>query len=202
MAEAPELDIHDYLPGGWRRAALVSALRMAVISIVIVGATALTSRLAVSTLLYLVIAVLSSVVWLTLYVIYYRWMAKRIAKSEHPIVPGVEALVVGTVLYISIFAKAYHLLSMGNPQAFSEPLDLFASYYFTITILATVGFGDIVPLGVPSRAFAMVQMLLNLVILAIAVRLVTSEVKKVTVKRKMSTQSAGNDNDSAATVEQ
>ena len=63
---------------------------------------------------------------------------------------------------------------MGATSArnFSEVLDHSASLYFTVTVFATVGFGDIVPLTAPARLLTAVQMLLDLVVLGAVVRIV------------------------------
>ncbi|MEK9736045.1 MAG: potassium channel family protein [Candidatus Nanopelagicales bacterium] len=68
-------------------------------------------------------------------------------------------------------------MSVAEPSAFSEPLDAFTAYYFAVTVLATVGFGDITPVITPARAIAMVQMVIDLALLATLVRLGTSAVK-------------------------
>lgn len=169
---------------GWQRAALMSLMRIVVFTVAIVGLSSFTAHLGLNQGTYIVVAVLVSLIWLAAYVAYYRWMARRIYRTEHPAILGMEALVVGTVIFLAIFAKAYHLLSLGDPSSFSEPLDLFSSYYFAVTVLSTVGFGDIVPRGAPARSFAMTQMLLDLVIIAIAVRLMTREVKAAAAKRR------------------
>ena len=42
--------------------------------------------------------------------------------------------------------------------------------YFTVTTLATVGYGDIHPTGPPARAVVTTQIILNLAFLGIVVR--------------------------------
>jgi voltage-gated potassium channel len=47
-------------------------------------------------------------------------------------------------LYLLIFARIYLSNSLADPSAFTQPLDNTAALYFTVTVFATVGFGDIV----------------------------------------------------------
>ena len=44
--------------------------------------------------------------------------------------------------------------------------------YFTVTVFSTVGFGDITPTSDPARAVVMVQMIGDLVFIAVVIRLI------------------------------
>jgi hypothetical protein len=118
-------------------------------------------------------------VWTVLYIWFYRFQLRGIRKASFPQVRAIETLIVGLVLFLSIFAKAYYLMSYYDADSFTQEMNHFDAYYFTITVLATVGFGDITPVTTIARSISMVQMILDLVIIAITVRLVTQEVKKV-----------------------
>ncbi len=50
--------------------------------------------------------------------------------------------------------------------------------YFTVTILATVGFGDITATGQLSRGLVTLQMVVNFAVLAVALRVVTWAIKE------------------------
>ena len=71
--------------------------------------------------------------------------------------------------------------------AFTQELDLFTSYYFTVTVLGTVGFGDITPVTVPARSVAMIQMVIDIGFVAVTVRLLTREVRISGAKRSSDT---------------
>jgi len=62
--------------------------------------------------------------------------------------------------------------SQNDPAGFSSPLGHVNALYFTVTVFATVGFGDIVPVTGVSRLVTSVQMLLDLVVLGAVVRIV------------------------------
>lgn len=184
MSDPDQLTLKDYFFQGWQKAALGSALRALAISLAVIGLSAVVSEHTLSEGAMLVVTIVSTIIWLTVYFLYIRWMTKRIARAEHPLIPGLEALAVGTVIFLAVFAKSYYLISLGNPEAFTEPLDVFSSYYFTVTVLATVGFGDITPVTVAARSFSMVQMLFDIILIAMLVRLITTEVRTVTQRRK------------------
>ena len=111
--------------------------------------------------------------WSVLFIIFFRWQVRRILTGSNPQTQMIEALAVTFVLFMAIFAKCYELLSSSDPATFSQPLDYFTSYYFSLTVLATVGFGDIAPLTIATRAVTMLQMVLDLVLIGVAVRILT-----------------------------
>ena len=63
-------------------------------------------------------------------------------------------------------------MSVSNPAAFGVILNRTGALYFTVTVFSTVGFGDITPKTDPARIVAMVQMLSDLAVLAVVVRLI------------------------------
>ena len=118
--------------------------------------------------------------WVTLYVFYFRHQMKMIARADFPTVRAWETLVVGAIMFVTVFANAYYQIAQLNSQSFSQELDLFTAYYFTVTVLGTVGFGDITPVTILARSVSMVQMIVDLGIIAFTVRLITQQVKQNT----------------------
>jgi Ion channel len=51
--------------------------------------------------------------------------------------------------YLLLFAATYYLMSINRPTAFSEGLGRTDALYFTVSVFATVGFGDIAPVSEP-----------------------------------------------------
>lgn len=184
MSDPDARDVGKARPEGWHRAVTVSTIRAIVASLLIVGASLITTSAIDDRRILAIAAFFYVSFWMAIFVIYFRYQLLAIRRSGFPLIRGIETLVIGIVLFLTIFAKAYLLIAMGDPGSFSEPMDHFTSYYFAVTVLATVGFGDISPSSVPARSIAMVQMLLDLVIIAIAVRLVTTEVRNATARRR------------------
>jgi Ion channel len=106
-----------------------------------------------------------------------------IVKAKYPILRAVEALAVLVPLYLLIFARIYLSNSLNDRSAFTQPLDNTTALYFTVTVFATVGFGDIVAQTNNMRLLVTLQMLLNLVVLGLVIRLLTSAARRGVVRR-------------------
>ncbi len=101
----------------------------------------------------------------------FSWHMWAIARSPHPRLRAVEAMVSSLALFLLLFAAAYYLMERTHPHSFTEPLGRTDSLYFTLTVFSTVGFGDITPRTVTARVLTMVQMTGNLVVIGVAGRL-------------------------------
>ncbi|MER5557456.1 ion channel [Streptomyces sp. NPDC002506] len=95
------------------------------------------------------------------------WQLGSIARARYPWLRAVEALATAVPLFLVLFSASYFLLAHDVPGSFSEPLTRTASLYFTISVFVTVGFGDIVPTSEAARALTSVQMIVDLVLLAV-----------------------------------
>jgi hypothetical protein len=71
----------------------------------------------------------------------------------------------------------YLSLSEDSTSQFSEPLNHTNTLYLAITVFSTVGFGDITPQTDVARIATSIQMLLDLVVIGIVVRLLTTAAK-------------------------
>jgi voltage-gated potassium channel len=80
-------------------------------------------------------------------------------------------------LFLLLFATAYYLMSRAQGGAFSEPLTRTDALYFTITVFATVGFGDITAKTQTARVVTIVQMSADLLVLGLLIRVVLSAVE-------------------------
>jgi voltage-gated potassium channel len=121
-----------------------------------------------------------------LYIWYFRRQLKKIKRSKFPQLAAVEALILIATMFLAVFAAVYVMLSTADASAFSEDLDHFTAYYFALTILATVGFGDITPVSNVARATAMVQMAIDIAFIAVLVRIISS-VATNTIKSRSAT---------------
>jgi hypothetical protein len=97
-----------------------------------------------------------------------------IRSANHPVLRAIEAAINAICVFIIVFALLYLELAQANPANFTEPLNHVSAFYFTVTILATVGFGDISAASDVARLVVTIQMLLDLAIIAIIVRVFSS----------------------------
>lgn len=121
---------------------------------------------------------------------------RRILASDHPMVTGVEALVVVVASFLVCFSLVHVSLSASDPSAYSEPLDKNDAVYFTVTVLSTVGFGDITPDSTSARLLVTLQMLADLVLIAVTIRVIFGLARHVD-RRRSTLQS---DDDAAGAV--
>jgi len=112
-----------------------------------------------------VIAGLALFVW-----VFIRQLGK-IEKADFPVLRAVEALVLVLALFLTLFAAVAVAVEQATEGSFNEPLTRIDGFYYAVTTLATVGYGDIHPVSQPARVFGIVQMLGNLMLLGVAVRL-------------------------------
>ncbi|RKS78999.1 ion channel [Actinomadura pelletieri DSM 43383] len=98
------------------------------------------------------------------------WQAHAIIRSPFPRLRTVEALATSVPLFLLLFAASYCLLANDTPPGFSEPLTHVDALYFTVTVFATVGFGDIVPRTQTARALTTIQMIVDLIVLGLVVK--------------------------------
>ena len=111
-----------------------------------------------------------AVVALALFVAVLIWQIRKVLTSRYPGLRAIEALAVTLPLFLLLFAMTYFLMSLHGSGTFSqEQLSRTDALYFTITMFATVGFGDISPVSQSARVVVMFQMLLDLVILGVGV---------------------------------
>lgn len=107
----------------------------------------------------------------------FAWQIRRIVTARYPGLQSIEALAISVPTYLLVYATTYHLMSQTAVDSFNEPLSRIDSLYFTLVCFSTVGFGDIVAETETARAVVSVQIVGNLVLLAIGVRVVTAAVR-------------------------
>jgi voltage-gated potassium channel len=76
-----------------------------------------------------------------------------------------------------MFAAIYVVISDGQAEAFTEPLSRTDALYLTVTVFATVGFGDIAPRSDLARVVTMVPMLGDLLVVGVVLRLMLDAVR-------------------------
>jgi hypothetical protein len=107
----------------------------------------------------------------------------RIDRSAAPVIAAVEALCLVGGIFLTLFAFIYVSISALDPGAFSQAVDKVAGIYFAVTVMSTVGFGDITPVGPGARILVTVQMVLDVVLIGAAVRLLGQHLRSVRERR-------------------
>ena len=114
------------------------------------------------------------------------WQVRAIAASHTPRLRAAETIAVALPLMLLLFAEVYLLLAHNEPGSFSQPLSRTGALYFTMTVFATVGFGDITPLTDRARVVTMVQMAVGLVAVGLVVRQLLGAVEKAVDRKESS----------------
>jgi voltage-gated potassium channel len=113
-----------------------------------------------------------------------------ILRATHPGVRAIEALATTVPLFLLLFAATYFLMSHASSSNFNvHALTRTDSLYFTVTVFATVGFGDISAASEVARLVVVAQMILDLIVLGLGVRLIVGAVQQAKTTR---TAGAGN----------
>ena len=105
------------------------------------------------------------------------WEVRAVNRAALPALRAVEALVVTVFVIVIAFASAYLNMSRNDSEAFNELLTRTGSLYFTITTLATVGYGDIHAKTDNARIVVMVQMVADVAVLGASVKLILGTVR-------------------------
>jgi hypothetical protein len=135
---------------------------------------------------------------LALLTVVVAWQVRAIIGAEHPGIRASYALASSTPMFLLLFSAAYVILSLNDPEAFSEPLSRSDSIYFTVTVFSTVGFGDITPVAQAARLVVVAQMILDLMVLGLGVRLILSAVQRGRERHAAAAVGSGEGGGSAA----
>jgi hypothetical protein len=111
------------------------------------------------------------------------WQVRAISKSSQPLLRSIEAVGLSFWLLVIVFSIVYVSLSSANPSSFSEPLNEVGGLYFTMSVLSTVGFGDISALSDFARIVVIVQILVDFLLLGVVVRLLLGAGKSAAEER-------------------
>jgi hypothetical protein len=95
-----------------------------------------------------------------------------IARHGRPMHRAVIALAVLVPLFVVMFAALYLITSRSNPAAFDTSMSRTQALYFTVVVLSTVGFGDITPRTDPARLLTTIQIVCDLLLIGVVIRLI------------------------------
>jgi hypothetical protein len=106
------------------------------------------------------------------------WQVRTIISAKHPTVRAVGALATTVPLFLLLFAAAYYLMAKTSAASFSDHLTRTDALYFTVTIFSTVGFGDITAVSQSARLMVTTQMILDLLILGLGIRVFIGAIER------------------------
>lgn len=141
----------------------------------------------------------SAVTWAALLAIVglvgvFAHQTRRINRSQHPLMAGAESLIFVLAIFLIGFAFVYLVMSTSAPDTFSEPLNRTGALYFAITVLSTVGFGDITPKSDPSRWLVAAQMLIDIGLIAGALKLLLGIARRADERQRATQDPTQGDN--------
>jgi voltage-gated potassium channel len=80
-----------------------------------------------------------------------------------------RGLLVALYIAVLFFAAAFYLLAHAQPEEFTGLSTRLDAVYFALTVLSTVGFGDIHAVGQAARAMVCAQIVFDLLVVSLAV---------------------------------
>jgi hypothetical protein len=104
------------------------------------------------------------------------WQARVIAVSSIPRLRAVETAALAVAALLILYSSAYVVMSNDQPDSFTEVLGRTDALYYTMTIFATVGFGDITPTAESTRIVTMTQMVVGILAVGLAAKLLVGAV--------------------------
>lgn len=107
------------------------------------------------------------------------WQLKAVVRARHPGIRAIQALATTAPLFLLLFAASYFLMAQADENSFSaHPLTRTDTLYFTVTVFSTVGFGDISAASQAARLLVVVQMILDLLVLGLGIRVFLGAVQR------------------------
>ncbi len=102
-----------------------------------------------------------------------RRQVHRSRRTLRPVYQRIQWLLAAMYLLMLGFALLYAGIARFAPAQFVGIDDRTDALYFSVTLVSTVGFGDVHPAGTVAQLAATVHMVFNLVFLGTALRLLT-----------------------------
>jgi hypothetical protein len=102
---------------------------------------------------------------------------RLIIRSPFPGLRAIEALATGIPLFLLLFASTYVVLAELSTANFGEHLSHTDGLYFSVTVFATVGFGDITAKTETARLVVTGQMIADLIYFGVAIKVIAGAVR-------------------------
>jgi voltage-gated potassium channel len=116
---------------------------------------------------------------------------RAIIRSPRPRLRAIRTLALGLPLLLVTFAASYSIVDAQQLDAFTEPLSRTDGLYFSMTVFATVGFGDISPTTELARVLVTVQMVVDLLAVGILAKVVLGAVQVAEGRSRHAPEPAG-----------
>jgi hypothetical protein len=124
------------------------------------------------------VAITVPAVGLAVFVGLVAFQVRAIIASQFPSLRAMEALATSVPFFILLFASTYVLLGKISANNFSQHMTHTNALYFTVTVFATVGFGDITATTATPRLVVTAQMILDLILLGLAAKVILGAVTR------------------------
>ena len=103
---------------------------------------------------------------------------RSIIRSPFPGLRAIEALATSVPLFLLLFASTYVVMAKMSAGNFDARLTHTDGLYFTVTVFSTVGFGDITAKTQAARLVVTGQIIADLVILGLAIKIIMGAVTR------------------------
>lgn len=157
--------IHSMVSGGLRALGTTVAL-VAIYYLLPLDHTS--TWIAATTLIIGLVALIALVIFQV------RW----IIGAQFPGLRAVESLATSLPLFLLLFAGTYVVMASVSTSNFGEKLTHTDALYFAMTVLTTVGFGDITAKSEGARLLVTGQMATDLIILGIGAKIILGAVTR------------------------
>jgi voltage-gated potassium channel len=103
---------------------------------------------------------------------------RSILRSPFPGLRAIESLATSVPLFLLLFASTYVVMAAMSAGNFGERLTHTDGLYFSVTLFSTVGFGDITAETQAARLVVTGQMIADLIILGLAIKIIVGAVSR------------------------
>jgi len=140
-------------------------------------------------------AVTMLVIGLAAFVTLVTFQVRWIIRSRFPGLRAVEAMATSIPFFLLLFASTYVVLATQSASSFGGPLSHTDGLYFTVTVFSTVGFGDITAKTETARLVVTGQMLADLIVIGLALKIIVGAVRRGRERRSAPGAAPGAGND-------
>ena len=124
------------------------------------------------------VAVTVLVIGLVAFIGLIAFQVRSILGAPFPGLRAVEALATSLPVFLLLFASTYLVTATESAGSFSQPLTHTDALYFTVTVFATVGFGDITAKTEAARLVVTGQMILDLIVLGVGAKVIVGAITR------------------------